>query len=315
MLIHATDRTGWKRCRMKDQFRRVEGLVPVDSKQINALWFGGGIHLCIEAFYKKSLETLEYVWEKYCDATLDMSTVDLDALTEATILANGMMRWYKDFAEKNDDFTVIEVEKTFDVKVPRTRVVLTGRFDLLIQDQSGRLWIVDHKTCGKFTPDRDIEMDDQFTAYLWIAREVGLNVSGVIVNMLRKKLPTVPKVLTSGALSQDKSQDTTYDIYMTAIKAFNLDSLDYIDILDTLKNNEFFRRVKTMRSPRALDNFGKMVEQEVREMTSSKTPIYHNRTFMCNSDCEYTTLCKCIEDGGDIEYTKSVLYRKGTPRG
>jgi len=62
-------------------------------------------------------------------------------------------------------------------------------------------------------------------------------VSGIIFNLVRAKLPTVPQVLKSGGLSKAKSIDTDVDTYLQAIKDNRLNPNDYVDILNHLKEN------------------------------------------------------------------------------
>lgn len=59
---------------------------------------------------------------------------------------------------------------------------LKGRLDLLVKDQRGRLWIVDHKSGGQMPSATDLAFDDQFGLYMWALRKLGHNIFGMCWN-------------------------------------------------------------------------------------------------------------------------------------
>lgn len=312
MRIHVTDRRQWKRCRRKYAFSQ-EGLLPSQGHVGNALWFGKGIHLCLENMYRKDATTDQpKTFAEYSAATIKDIPVTpeiMDKVIEGNELAEAMISGYAEWAAVQDaGLEIVEVEKEISVRVPGTRVDLVATIDLIVRDQSGNLWIIDHKTCKNIMDDREIEMDDQLTAYLWAARKAGLKVKGAAFNMLRKKIPAEVPILKNGTPSRDKRIDTTVEKYIAAVYATGGDPNDYGEMIEALAPKEFFHRSYIIKSQKNLDIFEKVLRDELREMTSKRTKVYPNHTYMCNSDCSYTSLCNCMDDGGDVEFLKSVEY-------
>lgn len=120
-------------------------------------------------------------------------------------------------------YTVVIPELTFRVPIPGCRTeegFLIGTLDkLLVDERSGRVWIMDHKSYSQETR-YDTEITNmQFMSYAWgITQLIGMPVEGVIYDGIRKKLPKPPKVLAStGKLSQEWNTDITYATYRRAL--------------------------------------------------------------------------------------------------
>jgi len=247
----------------------------------------------------------------------DGAQVDQDKLMENNLLATGMLQGYAQYAEKTDDFDeVTEVEQEHVLRIKGTRVDLVCRWDMVVKRQGG-LWLVDHKTCDRFTDESMIEMDDQFTAYLWFAREMKRRygygtVRGLLVNMLRKKIPEPIPLLKDGSPSRNKSLECTPEDYLQAIIESGKDPNDYEDMLNILSLRRYYDRVPAMRSERTLDIFGERLTYELREMSSTKSFPYPTYSFMCARDCQYLPLCRCVDEGGDLQFLidHTYLYEK-----
>jgi len=57
--------------------------------------------------------------------------------------------------------------------------------DLLVADELGRIWVVDHKTGRNFPKEVALELDDQFQLYAWGLIQRGWKVHGVVYNFAR----------------------------------------------------------------------------------------------------------------------------------
>src|SRR5690606_10898829 len=125
--------------------------------------------------------------------------------------------------------------------------VLVGHIDGVVQDSSGDVWILEHKTSATSWSLVDMLFNDQTLGYMWVVQQLlGSAPRGVIFNILRKKVPRVPQLLKNGGLSRAKNIDTTFETYMRAIEDNGLDPVDYVEILRELKDrgNTFFQREK-----------------------------------------------------------------------
>lgn len=97
-----------------------------------------------------------------------------------------------------DDVTYHAVEQKFDLQTRGgTRVI--GFFDGIVE-RDGQLYIMEHKTTNQDISKPDapywqrLAMDRQITLYLWAAKQLGLDVSGVMYDVIRK--PNIDYKLT-----------------------------------------------------------------------------------------------------------------------
>jgi PD-(D/E)XK nuclease superfamily protein len=162
-------------------------------------------------------------------------------------LGVGMMTYYKEYAERTDDFEVLVSEHNFSVPVwdfenneilkMRDRredspnygklleVHARGRIDGIYRKiATDKLGILEDKTATKWGEDEleKLEDDEQCTNYLWAAEieadyydlpHKGEPLGEVTYNVLRKAFPREPTELQSGAFSTNRQEEaTTYDI-------------------------------------------------------------------------------------------------------
>jgi CRISPR/Cas system-associated exonuclease Cas4 (RecB family) len=229
-----------------------------------------------------------------------------------THMIHTILRGYQERYEETDrDWQILAVEVPIRYKVPGTNIWLLGTVDLIVK-YKGYVWIVDHKFLKAIGANlaQQLEMDDQMTGYLWLAKQHGIDARGCIYNVIKKKAPTVPPLLKSGALSQRGDMDTTYDVYMQAIKDNGLNPDNYAKFLDTLvtKPLSFYHRETVVRNKHELNMFERDLPWEVRDMTSTSTHLYPSPGMQCGW-CKFRSLCKCEREGGDAAYTRKHLYR------
>jgi hypothetical protein len=178
---------------------------------------------------------------------------DTEKFEELYELGVNMMIFYREYAEKNDDFEVILNEHQFSVPIwdyenncilmsvdkredsPNCGKLLEvhsrGRVDnVYIKPEQGKLGIIDSKTAAKIGEEyfAKLEADEQCTSYLW-ALEVEANyydlphkgepLEEVVYNTLRKAYPKPPTELRNGMFSIDRENEScTYDILQEWIK-------------------------------------------------------------------------------------------------
>lgn len=194
--------------------------------------------------------------------------------------------------------------------------------DKVVQDPQDRVWVMDHKS-HKNIPDENNRFSDlQLVLYVWGLDRCDYDipgVTGVIWDYLRTKVPTVPEILKSGALTRRKDLDTDYQTYMNAILENGLDPQQYSEELQRAKANEssFFHRVTLPKPPKV------MMEQVVDDLRNTATEIKYlsdklkTRTMdrTC-AQCSYFTLCHSELRGLDSEFVKKSEYiEKGDDHG
>lgn len=264
----------------------------------HALSVGSIVHELIELWslgksYKKALIAHRKEESKMFESEMpeEGSAVDL---------AEAMVKNYTDNYDVED---IVVVEQ--HLRVPLIDGIdFIGYVDGII-NQDGAQWLKEIKTCKSF-PDENLRMSDiQTVLYRWALPQMGFKIPrGVIWDYLRKKLPVVPELLKKGGLSQNKKMDTTYELYLEAIHDNDLDSDDYTEMLERLKNkeNNFQRRIVLP--------FSKTMETEVmrdfRETAIEIRDIGHlvkarNLTRDC-SWCDYNNLCQAQLKNLDVDY-------------
>lgn len=351
-IIRTSDRKAFKECRQAWDFGskiRMNYEPIVISKHLE---FGTAIHSGLEQYYTTMTFPLETntalaitsFIARNEQQWLARGTDDPEIGEEYKAreeLGIGMLNYYcGEWAPKNDKFKVVAVELEFEVPVfvPHgTRlplgfdrggqsgyqlyykgkpVVYQGRIDLIVEDEYGELWIVDHKTVGSMKEDNFyLDVDTQVTSYAWAAQFfMDKPIAGVIYNQLWKSYPKPPNLVYKDTrLSKDKSQGTTYDLYIKAIREHGFDEDDYSEFLDYLfrEGPTFVRRFELHRSKIELDNQGAMIYAEAVDMLGSPS-IYHNPSeFRCNS-CPFQGPCLSRIDGSDFRFIldSPQYYRK-----
>lgn len=90
-------------------------------------------------------------------------------------------------AREAESVRMVGSEVRFSATVPGTRVELAGWFDNLALDQSGHLWLVERKTMGDWSRLDTLEVDPQIDRYVWLGRQSGLPIRGVLYDAILTK--------------------------------------------------------------------------------------------------------------------------------
>jgi hypothetical protein len=142
---------------------------------------------------------------------------------------------------------------------------------------------------------------------------LGLDIAGVIFQDIRKKVPEKPRVLKSGELSKDKSQNTTAQLYRATISELGLDPTRYSEHLAWLADNEqeYFRRIQVDRNSTELDITGLHVLNEALDMFGEPRIYPNPDAFNCNG-CQFKEPCVMRQDGSDWKWhlDNSLLYER-----
>lgn len=139
-----------------------------------ALRRGRAAHLAMASYYQgKSPKTA------VADAWYDFAPSHPDSL-EVMLLLDAVLDRYFAWAKVTDRWKVLEVEHTVETKYRRQP--LMGIWDLLVEKQ-GRRYIVDHKF-QKSHSFANLEADPQVTHYLALAKLAGVQVDGLMYNIV-----------------------------------------------------------------------------------------------------------------------------------
>jgi len=133
----------------------------------------------------------------------------------------------------DDDWEIRGVEQKLEVPLltkqgRRSRFTLKMQIDLIVRIRSmrGRLFIVDHKTGADLPKQKNLDMADQFSFYLWGMRELGYEAFGAIWNAARstrlKREMTLTERFDRPMLARTDRELSTIaqEAYATARKAY-----------------------------------------------------------------------------------------------
>lgn len=145
---------------------------------------------------------------------------------------------------------------------------LEATLDGLIADQYGRVYVLERKTYGQRPKVDVLNMSDQFLAYLWALRSLGIGeVGGIAYDGAWKR--------------KEPPRNSTLE--------------------------DLFIRIRLNRSRAELDNFGQLLAAEANDMANNPS-IYLNRKWDGCWDCAFQKPCIEKLRGEDYQHTLSLQY-------
>jgi len=340
----ATERASFRRCRRQWFLSVVHRLKRAGGD--SNFWFGEIVHAGLEAYYKGIqakqpwAECQEAGLSAFADGWKRIVAVAREELgglfdtyaqeyNDAWELGGQMLPAYFKRDRKTGLGKVILVELRHTVPIlgpdgkPLRRGTISCRYDLVVEKPNGDIWIIDHKTASQKPSSAQLDLDDQLTAlaYVWW-RKTGKWPRGQIYNVLIKKIATQPKLLKSGKLSIDRSQSTTYSLYMEAIKEHGLAINEYSEVLAYFQatgDGDFFVSEGVFRTRGQIDEFERNLYYEFLDMNmvaSEPERAYPNPSpFNCPS-CGVRQICQAMMDGREQDPAALIRanYWIGEPR-
>ena len=302
--ISVSEANSYLACRKKHDYRYRQQLVPAEEKR--PLTLGKGAHTGMEGWYltfnpdHALLNTREYLLKStYREGLIP--------------LVEGMLRGYCEYWKDDPElYEVLHVELPFKVPLisPSGRASrifdIVGRVDMVVRRKSDdSIWIFEHKTVG--TKDRNyfnrLDTDYQVRAYAWaVSRYLGVQVQGVVYNVLRTKLPVEPDVLKNGSISKRANIDTTIEVFEAALSRTGSDPSEYADVLDRLRNegNTFFLREEREFTPEELHQWALDFYFITRDIRNSGSPYRNPTSCTLYGGCEFRELCAGLLPADEI---------------
>lgn len=158
-----------------------DGIEPKPTEGVTPLALGSRIHQLLEQHYKGMIPGHKVpVYEPSPNEKLEI---------EAQMIMEAYKAHYP-----QEDFEVIDVERTFKVKLPNSEHVLTGMMDVVFRNpENGMLNILDHKSekrASRSNSPQRWAADDQASLYLWAAEIIyGEPIERFTVNVLKRPSP------------------------------------------------------------------------------------------------------------------------------
>ncbi|WNO30028.1 hypothetical protein [Oceanotoga phage vB_OteS-UFV02] len=285
------------------------------KKEKNFFKYGTCMHYALETFYKGEEESkIDDFIQKEIDDWKQQDIIFDEEITELEnqlINLKNVFNAYKDWSKDVDKgLKVVDTEISFDL--PFEDIILTGRVDLIVEDEMGGLWGLEHKTAQQFVTEK-YETDIQISLYTWALEKIyGKKFEGMIVNLIRKgaePLIEVPR-LKSGVISKDKSklQKVPRDILIKALEEDGEDLNKFADILEKMKHeNYFFKRYHATRSNEEIEIFEEYLKGVIKDYKAT-TNYYPTPNFNCSNMCQYYDICKMYLKGYDYKSVLNELY-------
>lgn len=185
-----------------------DGIEPKPSEGTTPLALGSRVHELLEEHYKEGI----HLYEPSANEKLE---------TEAQMIIEAYKAHYP-----QEDFDVVDVERTIKVQIPGSNHVYTGKIDLTFRNrENGMLNILDHKTEKRSSRSNSPQRwaaDDQASLYLWAAKIIyGEPIERFTVNILKRPSPAFqepPSFPERQKLERTKEQiaEAVRDITITA---------------------------------------------------------------------------------------------------
>lgn len=198
--------------------------------------------------------------------------------------------------------------------------LLSGKIDLIGENRRDA-WGMDHKALAGAPSDAALDIDDQLTGYTYIYWRISDTLlRGFAYNVLIKDPPKPPRILQSGELSKDKSQRTTYDLYLNEINRLKLDVADYEEVLTFLKASgwrRYFIRIGSGRSMEHLASYEDHLWRTVRDMQAcieDPAEAYPNPSQYVCPGCAVMPICSAMEMDEDVEQVIANGFITQEPR-
>lgn len=301
--------SAFKECRRKYQYSYVDEIKPIAEPR--PLRFGSAFHLALEMYYLGETpgDILQAVDKYFDDGPADLSDDDLTKQAEDREMVKAIFTRY---AERYgaENFVPIMVEQSGEVPIlnpktgrPSNNWSLKFKVDGIIRDAAGLHWIIEHKTTSAITSQyiKALTMDTQCVAYIdAVRRAFGINVVGVLYNVVLKDAPKPPNVNKNGSLSMAKNQNTTAELFRAAIAENGFNESDYAEHLAWLESNQkqFFYREWLTFPDELIREWQQEIWQIARDVRScEKEKHWYKNTSQCvkYGSCRFFDICAAID--------------------
>ena len=261
-------------------------------------------------------EPYHAIWE-----SVDTRLMFSDEMLTAEVLAQNVAGWLEGyFAKYDDQWEILHVEEEFEVGLDSGHIV-TFTPDLVIRDENGDVWVVDHKTTAAVPQDGIPFADLQALLYVSGVRALYPECKGFIFNRIRKKLPTRPKLVKNGSkVAYLKTIDTTYEIlkdFLVTEAPHLVDDIDHRRRLAELRDqgDRYLWREYIAVTPATVTNVLNDVIARLMLMDRDEEfPRTMQSGYRGCEGCEFQSLCRADLLDWDVERTIEIEYEPRDPK-
>ena len=244
------------------------------------------MHEAFDLYYKGTSKTdvLVYIMKAFSDELQTCSAQDAENMEIAKWTAVGMWTYYP---HQLSEFEAIDSEIEFNVPLGRMHGIrLVGRIDKRFKDK-GAWWLGEFKTTSNPTLFvKSLDTARQATTYTYAAIRSGIDVQGVLYDLIRK--PALRR----------RNEETAEDFGKRIVA-------DYAS-----RPEEYYSRHYAYRNPEQLKQFVEDSSSIVREMRRrSKKMDFCRNVDACmdyNRECDFKKICF----KGMHEPTMSMCFKR-----
>lgn len=164
-VITSSSQRAFRECAKKYEYRYMRGYKTKTTPAYFA--FGTAIHASLENWYGNLAHDVVYPSET------DQAR------------GNAMMTaYFQHFKKDRENWKVLHTEHEFLLEHNANK--LAGKIDMIVEDEVGDVWFVEHKTVSTPPRKEDLQMDPQFLNYSLAMSKMNTKVKGWIYNGLVK---------------------------------------------------------------------------------------------------------------------------------
>ncbi len=310
----------FQRCPKQWEYKYLQRLQPKEKRR--APYLGNWLHACLETYYhdgdwKIGHQLYVDEYNKLFDEEkeeIDKKYGPMPSQVERIIRS---YLWYY----KNEGWKVIATEQDV-LAMLKPPIWVKGRLDLLVEDEEGLIWLVDHKSTA-LIPEQNAyhATDPQLMIYPWAIERMkflGIKVAGVIYNYIKSRPPTIPKMTAGGAVSKRKVATDYPTLYRFLVKN-KIDpnhSVFTSDLRSLQKKSPFLQRYRMPReavvTKGILSDFYHsgmdIFEKRNRVEDGANVHFVRNITKDCQRMCSFHDLCRQELNGFDSSFIRKSRF-------
>jgi len=213
--LSASSCSDYSECGLQYRFGRIECLKAEFSP--DSMLFGSAIHSVLQTFYLELLTGIKLplidLHEEFASIWKNMTEIK-DNIQYSSgkdyhiLLLEGkelLTVYYLSLPEQ--EYTILGVEEPFSFKVENVPVPVIGVMDLIIQDESGSITIIDHKTSARSFSQDEVDRNFQMSMYNLAARKCGYADSEIKLRfdiLIKTKIKKFQSMYTTRTEVDDK---------------------------------------------------------------------------------------------------------------
>lgn len=276
-------------CKKMYNLRYNENIVPIQPSQ--AISRGSALHECLENLPNPNYKEISVGSE-------EMEEYLRDIVEE--------YKWY--YGEEDASHSEVKREEPFEVLLPNSDIVLTGKIDAMFVDGAGLRCVMDTKTFSR-RPDRIVSMLSlQSAIYVYAYKQLtGSYPDYFMWNYICNKHTSYPKVLKNGNLAIPPGTVTEYKYRKFCEETGREVDREFLGMIHANRMG-FFYRVQCMVDIQYVEALMRQLVALVHEM--DETNVYFPKYSNDCAWCEYRHICVANSMSIPIDEISAKYYRK-----